>query len=191
MGSESKAQREAYRAELYRKLDENGNARIRWFDQFKTFRMDAGTLIGEINLFTSHPGWPDMGQLIKAAASIRYVEGEDAAERKTEASMAEWSRKWAASGEDVFTRYLALVERSRRSENRRVVLLQEWDQFYRETTALEWRLVVSYLQERDGHVTAEALQGTIKIEESLYLEQRSTVNSYGIGSLGLYERHAK
>jgi len=46
-----------------------------------------------------------MTEIMKAYASIQYVEGKERATQKGGAMLAQWSQKWSASAPDILNRY--------------------------------------------------------------------------------------
>jgi len=147
-----------------------------WNEQFKEFASEADALIQEIALLRNHPGWPEMEEIIRAAPSIEYVEGQAVAEKKTTAAIGEWSKKWSAPGQKMLTKYLELAERSRALESRRSLLDQERGLVY-----AEWVAAVA---------EASILSELGETPMMLLHRMKSSVDRYGVDSLGLYIKKA-
>ncbi len=181
---------QAAEARLKARKSEIDAALESWRQEFRQFSTEAATLTQEITLLRNHPGWTGMEQIIKAAPSIQYLEGQDAAERKTLVAIAEWSLKWNARGESMHTKYLTLAERSRELEKQRVSLLSRWDSLWKQSSSTQATLLaLALLKSRAGVDLAPKLLETVsKANKDIDIKTKSALNSYTIDSLGLYVR---
>src|SRR5436853_6934520 len=78
----------------------------------KDLLVEIQRLAAEVNLFCQHPGWPQMAEILTARPSLEYVEGSNAAARKTGQALEAWSRKWQHPSDATLARYRGLKERS-------------------------------------------------------------------------------
>src|SRR5262245_52089061 len=104
-----------------RERDEKSNQAISdWMGEKSIpFLTDITLIFQEIILLKNHPGWGDMEKVLRALASIQYVEGENIANQKKTIMIADWSRRWNSPGDQVFNKYRDLLGRCLQLENRR------------------------------------------------------------------------
>ncbi|MCA9420450.1 MAG: hypothetical protein KC592_05510 [Nitrospira sp.] len=102
-----------------------------WQEKHSRFLQEAEALSMEVELLTSHPGWPSILQIIKSYSSLSYVEGPEAAQRKFTEMISNWNAHWNAEGEKFYQKYYALTRRSQDLEIQRMKLWNENDGMYK------------------------------------------------------------
>ncbi len=155
-------------------------------ERYWKFRTDESSLIREISLLQNHPGWPDMEKIIKAMPSIQYLEGQDSAQRKSAAKIAEWSQKWSASGQHIYNKYAELVRRSIEMIKRGNALLDEWRTLNAEQLAI--------ILERLANTRGDKWYGwkmAAEWNETTDSKTQGELMSLEIDSIGLYQRRSR
>jgi hypothetical protein len=153
-----------------------------WQQALRLYVRESEKLVREINLLTSHPGWPDMRKILQMQESIRYLQGRDKADLKTKNVLAEWSQRWNIPTSDVLNAYLWLTERSLVVDEQRKILEDQRRKIYTR------ELAVLALQVKTGlfpQASWPSLQDTYK---TMHEQLLGTLNSYRLNSLQLYEK---
>jgi hypothetical protein len=143
-----------------------------------TFYGNLEPLLQEIKALCDRPGWSDMEGII--ASNLPGVESEEElpVNQGLKNALDDWTAKWGDSGEDLYTRYLSLVDRCTISEARRIGLigrLASLQAMYLEATFLELAA--------DRYDQAKAIYGTV---EALS-KSEDELSSYALNALGLYD----
>jgi hypothetical protein len=173
VGPEQQAHRETLQREIYA-------LQADWQALATKFYADASALIAKIRLLTTHPGWPDLAEIITAYESRVFVEGPEEALRKRDAALVRWGQKWGASANDVYQKYEALSAESLDLEYSRLALLGRWEPINKKM--LEWAMGEM------ANTGAAGAQGPVRLAQSIDATTKASLNRYRIGPLGLYER---
>lgn len=96
-----------------------------WSEKVDMFRTEATTLMVEAIMFSNHPGWPDMLQIIVVNTSIGTLEGEKQASLKFTTALMQWSQKWQVNGEGVYSKFQSLGKRLMALNDSREALKKE------------------------------------------------------------------
>jgi len=144
------------------------------------FYADAAALLAKIRLLTTHPGWPDMAEIITAYESRVFVEGPEEALRKRDAALLRWGHKWDASGSDVYQKYAVLSAASLDLEYARLALLGRWEPIHHKMLEVAMGEI--------PNARAAGAEGLVTRVHTIDANTKARLHSYRIGALGLYER---
>lgn len=146
-------------------------------EEFRKIYSDLGDVLERITLMMAHPGWHEMEQIIRASTATGTERNESPPGFDTEAALERWSGKWNASGEELYTRYLSLVEQCAFLEVRRIALRMR-------LRSVEIKLVHAMsLETGTGKMKRESsVEKDIDDVERLEKE----INVYELNDLGLY-----
>lgn len=125
--AELRVEAEKQGKEAEKQGQEFGDRWIRWNAKTKELRADLEAINQESTLVANHPGWSDMMQMLKSAASIRYLEGEESAARKRTVALTQWSQKWKANGGEIYEKSRLLFNRLTMAEAAFQALEKEYE----------------------------------------------------------------
>jgi hypothetical protein len=141
------------------------------------FYAEAESVRQEVRSLYSHPGWPEMRQIIDAMAASASKEKGAMTDAQVVRASEEWNRKWNEPWQELFSKYILLVKRCSGLELQRITL---------QSKILEAQakyLGAAVLEYTDGRYT----QGK-SMEEIVEILGRSAgeLDSYTVDSMGLY-----
>ena len=146
-------------------------------EEFRKIYSDLGDVLERIALMVAHPGWQEMEQIIRASTSTEMDRNGGSPGLDAEVALERWGEKWNASGEELYARYLSLVEQCAFLEVRRIALRMR-------LRSVELKMVHALAME----TTAGRVKQQDSIEKNIddleMLEKE--LNAYEINDLGLY-----
>jgi hypothetical protein len=80
-------------------------------EQSTAFYAQLGPVLQEIKQFTTQPGWGEFEQIILEYPSLRDQDDEVEITPEIESRFADWSQRWNASWEEMYTGYRDLVDK--------------------------------------------------------------------------------
>jgi hypothetical protein len=91
-------------------------------EQSRQFYTDVQSLLQKTKALNDHPGWADMERIISGVPSLQDPEVDAFKVAESMPEMVEWSRRWNEPWEELFLRYISLVDRSSIMEAKRLAL---------------------------------------------------------------------
>jgi hypothetical protein len=160
------------------KLEEANAALDRLSADLPLFYSNLEALLQDLKTLYDYPGWSDLEAIL--ASTFPEPENEERVPGNLGMKQAlhDWMARWGESGEDLYSRYLSLVDRCTISEARRIGLagrLSSLQATYLEVTFMELA-ANRHAQAKAVFATVEALS---KAEDEL--------NSYSLNALDLYD----
>jgi hypothetical protein len=162
-------------------------------DAVQSFAGRADALIQECELLQNHPGWEDLAHILRANASIEYVEGADVAKRKNASQLAGWSRRWHTSAQVILDHYNALVTKS--------ASLDEEEQRLRATAEVHresWKraktaclFVLSSSDPTTATAVVESLETVKRRVDNAYAPLLASLVRYELDEMGLYRARSR
>ncbi|MEN6483326.1 MAG: hypothetical protein ABFD98_00460 [Syntrophobacteraceae bacterium] len=142
----------------------------------QVFYSEIRPLISDIKALYGRPGWMEMESVILENPVLREVE-----EKIPELpEMKEWSRRWTAPWEELYSDYVGLVDRCSIVEAKRMSLKESLlvlEAKYVQATSMELN------SEGGTYKSAKAIYGVVETLEKYEMD----LDSYAIGPIGLYE----
>lgn len=142
----------------------------------QVFYSEIRPLISDIKALYGRPGWMEMEAVILENPILREVE-----EKIPELpGMKEWSRRWNAPWEELYSDYVGLVDRCSIVEAKRMSLKESLlvlEAKYVQATSMELN------SEGGTYKSAKAIYGVVETLEKYEMD----LDSYAIGPIGLYE----
>ncbi len=138
------------------------------------FYSDIHPLTTDIKALYARPGWPEMEAIVLTNSVLREPEGKV----PELPEMAEWSLRWKRPWEELYSDYLALVDRCSIMEAKRMSLKET-------LLVLESKYVQAVSMELNSgtYGSAKTIYGVVEALEKYEVD----LDSYAIGPIGLYE----
>jgi hypothetical protein len=144
--------------------------------ELQKFYADFQSLRQQIASFSREPGWPEMKKLLEEDPSL--IETPDPfAGLEAKLETADWTRKWKAPWQSLFTRYLALVDRCAGMEVRRAALRSDF-------TSIQARY--AYVSVSELSINRYQPGKTAYDMMELISASLNELDSYPLNAIGLY-----
>ena len=112
-----------------------------------------------------------MMQMLKSAASIRYLEGEESAARKRTVALTQWSQKWKANGGEIYEKSRLLFNRLTMAEAAFQALGKEYEGI--DLLRLEW--LITYV--RANSLSEKGQDFALKLHDVMFNAPSSKTRS--------------